>query len=617
MSAEIVRTVEDDMTTRTYSNVSHIRTMRWLRWLIVSALCTWLMTLLVVENVAAAEDAGTVVCEGRYKHHLQGVCRDQEGSLYWSFTTTLVKTDAQGRVVKKIEVANHHGDLCHVEGKLYVAVNYGRFNDPAGNADNEVIVYDARTLEETARYKTPEVKHGAGGIAFHAGKFLVVGGLPDGVQENYLYEYDKNLKFQKRHVIDSGWTRLGIQAATFADGVWWFGCYGNTLLKVSEDYEVLGRFQFDCGYGIEQAPGGGLLTATGECTANTGCSGAITHRLTQAMIGKQVSQPLTRIAFGSCIKQQNPAPLYADILDYDPQLFLYIGDNIYGDSDDMAVLRAKYKVLGEKAGFRDLKKSAVVLATWDDHDYGVNDGGAGYKQREASQRLFSEFWSDVPDSPRRARAGVYDAHVFGPPGKRVQVILLDTRYFRSDLKKGERRVGGPYYPNDDPQATMLGEAQWKWLEKQLRVPAEVRVVASSIQLVPTAAGQETWANLPLQRDRFMKLISTTRANGVFVISGDRHWADFSRTTAGVPYPLYDFTSSSINQLHARGTPTENRHRLLDRTFHEENFGAIDIDWSGEDPQITVSIVDLDGKKQLSHTLHLSELRPDPEVSDGK
>ena len=590
--------------------------MKMIRQLVSGVLCAWLIASFAVDVVDAVDTKKTVACEGQYKHHLQGVCRDGQGSLYWSFTTALVKSDGKGKLVKKIEVASHHGDLCHVAGRIYVAVNYGSFNDPAGNANNEVIVYDAQTLVETDRFKTPEVKHGAGGIAFHDGKFLVVGGLPDAVQENYLYEYDMNFVYKKRHVIDSGWTRLGIQAATFADGKWWFGCYGNTLLKVSVDYEVLGRYQFDCGYGIEQAPGGGLLTASGVCT-DAGCSGAVDRRLTQTMIGKQFTEPLTRIGFGSCINQQDPAPLFGDILKYDPELFLYIGDNIYGDSEDMSVLRAKYKLLGEKAGFRSLQKSAVVLATWDDHDYGLNDGGAGYKQRAASQQVFSQFWNDVPDSPRRARDGVYDAHVFGPPGQRVQIILLDTRYFRSDLKKAERRVGGPYYPNDDPQATMLGATQWKWLEQQLRVPAEIRLVASSIQLVPTAAGQETWANLPLERTRFMELVSKTKASGLFVISGDRHWSDFSRTTTDVPYPLYDFTSSSINKLHPRGTPTENPHRLLDRTFHRENFGTIDIDWSSDDPKITVSIVDLDGRQQMSHAFHLSELHPRTEIPGDK
>ncbi len=163
--------------------------IKTIRQVFSGVLCIWLITLFVVDVVDAAETIKTVSCEGQYKHHLQGVCRDGEGNLHWSFTTALVKSDAKGKVVKKIEVASHHGDLCHVAGRIYVAVNYGSFNDPAGNANNEVIVYDARTLEETDRFKTPEVRHGAGGIAFHDGKFLVVGGLPDAVQENYLYEF--------------------------------------------------------------------------------------------------------------------------------------------------------------------------------------------------------------------------------------------------------------------------------------------------------------------------------------------------------------------------------------------------------------------------------------------
>ncbi|MEC7565552.1 MAG: alkaline phosphatase D family protein [Planctomycetota bacterium] len=558
-----------------------------------------------LDSIRAAEP---VRCEGVYPHHLQGVCRDADGILYWSFTTTLVKTDARGKVLKQIKVASHHGDLCYVDGRLFVAVNYGQFNNPEGNADNEIVVYQANTLEELARHKTPQVKHGAGGIAHHDGKFIVVGGLPDGVEENYLYEYNAAFNFQKRHVLDSGWTRLGIQAAAFADGVWWFGCYGNILLKASPDFKMLGRYQFDCGYGIEQAVGGGLLTAGGQCAADVGCSGWITRKLTHQMIHQQLTQPLTRIGFGSCLKQQNPAPLFTDILDYQPELFLFMGDNIYGDSDDMAVLKAKYKVLGEKPGFQKLMQESVVLATWDDHDYGMNDGGAGFVQRDASQQVFTEFWKDVPDSPRRERSGVYDAHVFGPAGKRVQIILLDTRYFRSDLKTGTRRVGGPYYPDKNPQLTMLGDVQWQWLKKQLQQPAEVRILVSSIQLVPTAAGQETWDNLPLERKRFLDLLTQSRASGLFVVSGDRHWSDFSRMTQGVPYPLYDFTSSSINQLHPRGTPTDNPHRLLDKTFHKENFGTIDIDWSQDDPQIQVEIVDVQSKVQMSHSFKLSELQ---------
>src|SRR5437764_633783 len=86
----------------------------------------------------------------------------------------------------------------------------------------------------------------------------------------------------------------------------------------------------------------------------------------------------------------------------------------------------------------------------------------------------------IPElAPRRTRAGVYHALVLGPPGRRTQIILLDTRYFRSPLRPDG---GGGYLPQHDPGATMLGEVQWKWFAEQLRVPADLRLVVSSIQV---------------------------------------------------------------------------------------------------------------------------------------
>lgn len=213
-----------------------------------------------------------VECDGSYRHHLQGVCAD-EAAIYWSFTTTLVKTDLAGKVLAQIPVANHHGDLCQVAGKLYVAVNLGKFNRPAGEADSWIYVYDASTLNELARYEVPELVHGAGGMGYHAGKFIVVGGLPEGTEENYLYEYDEALRFQTRHVLPSGWTRLGIQTAAHHDGHWWFGCYGNDLLITDEAFQLVGQHKYDCSLGIESLPDGRLLSAGGKCDGEQGCRG--------------------------------------------------------------------------------------------------------------------------------------------------------------------------------------------------------------------------------------------------------------------------------------------------------------------------------------------------------
>lgn len=223
-----------------------------------------------------AQDFRNATCEGIYPHHLQGICADQN-AIYWSFTTTLVKTDFAGKLLKKVPVANHHGDLCSHDGKLYVAVNLGKFNDPQGNADSWVYVYDAETLKEVGRHEIQQVFHGAGGIGVRNGHFFVVGGLPDGIQENSVYEYDAGFEFQKKHTIRSGHTHLGIQTATFAHDRWWFGCYGDPkiLLVTDTDFQMQGRYEFDCSLGIEGISDGRLLSASGRCQSDKGCSGNV------------------------------------------------------------------------------------------------------------------------------------------------------------------------------------------------------------------------------------------------------------------------------------------------------------------------------------------------------
>ena len=231
----------------------------------------------LVHAADAPAGFGNVKCEGDYQHHLQGVCTNERDAIYWSFTTTLGKTDRQGRVQKKVAVASHHGDLCFLAGKLYVAVNLGNFNDPKGNADSWVYVYDSDTLELVSKHETQEVFHGAGGIGVMDGRFYVVGGLPDGVEENYVYEYDSEFKFIRKHVIKSGWTRLGIQSATFHDGAWWFGCYGSPkiLLKTDAKFRMLGRHDLDCSLGIVGIAKDRLLIAKGPRTPEGRCLGSL------------------------------------------------------------------------------------------------------------------------------------------------------------------------------------------------------------------------------------------------------------------------------------------------------------------------------------------------------
>lgn len=333
--------------------------------------------------------------------------------------------------------------------------------------------------------------------------------------------------------------------------------------------------------------------------------------LVSSPLAQTADPPLSRILFGSCVQQGQPQPIWEKMVAAKPQLTLLIGDNIYGDSADMNVLKQKYAMLGAEPGFQKLKRLAPIMATWDDHDFGVNDGGDDYPQKTESQKVFLDFWGDAASSPRRAREGVYDAKLFGQAGKRVQIILLDTRYFRSPLKICSSCTAGQgrYEPDANPSKTMLGAAQWKWLEEQLRLPADVRIIASSVQVVPEDHGWEKWMNFPLERERLFKLLRETGARGVIFISGDRHLAELSMMDAGLGYPLYDLTSSGLNQASPNWRKYEtNRHRVGTMNWGN-NFGMIQIDWTKTDPVIALQIYDEEGDINIQRKIRLSTLQP--------
>lgn len=233
----------------------------------LATICT--MSFAPLSSAAEADSASVpfqqIDCEGTYRGHLQGVAANAKGSIYWSFTDRIVKTDTEGNTVVPVDAPSHQGDLCFHDGKLYVAVNLGQFNKPAGKADSWVFVYDGETLKEIARHPVPEVVHGAGGMDHHSGHFFVIGGLPPGTDENYVYEYDANFKFVQRHVIASGYTLMGIQTATFHDGYWWFGCYGKPaeLLRTSPDFKEVKRWPYDAALGLVGVAPGKLLIGRG------------------------------------------------------------------------------------------------------------------------------------------------------------------------------------------------------------------------------------------------------------------------------------------------------------------------------------------------------------------
>lgn len=321
---------------------------------------------------------------------------------------------------------------------------------------------------------------------------------------------------------------------------------------------------------------------------------------------------LTRIAFGSCIDQTKPQGVWHAVLADKPDLFIFGGDNVYASGVPWSrdKLLAAYAQLAAEPGFARLKRAVPHLAIWDDHDYGQNDGGIDFAHKFESKAAFLDFWQVPENDPRRARDGIYHAEVYGPPGQRVQVILLDTRWFKSPWKPTDQRNAPGkerYLPDDGPLKTMLGESQWKWLEEQLRKPAELRLIVSGIQVIAEGHGWERWGNFPRERERLYKLIGATGAQGVVLLSGDRHIGAMYRETQGTPYPLYELTSSGIT--HPWRDAREAGPNRVGELFTEIHYGSVEVDWRAQ--AVTLFLKDQQGQPRRSQRILLSELQSRP------
>lgn len=329
--------------------------------------------------------------------------------------------------------------------------------------------------------------------------------------------------------------------------------------------------------------------------------------------------PLTRIAFGSCADQHRPCPIWQTIGDYQPDLLLLLGDTVYADVLDgrltpatPARIQQAYDQLARDPGFTGLRDKVPMLAIWDDHDFGNNDAGSEWEHKRVSAEIFHDFFGTPDDSPLRQQTGVYQARIFGPVGQRVQVIMLDTRYFRSSLTKAKNRLPGftalPYLPQTGPTAKLLGDAQWDWLEQQLRQPAEIRLLASSIQVLSNEHPFEKWGNFPEERARLFELIRKTGASGLLILSGDRHLGDISVSDQYIDYPLYDITASGFNQGRQSWRVHEpNPYRVAGLPYGN-HFGAIEIDWSQKPPRLKLQLRHEDGEIAVQAQLDLDQLQ---------
>eukprot|EP00633_Aureoumbra_lagunensis_P007169 CAMPEP_0197312822 /NCGR_PEP_ID=MMETSP0891-20130614/23494_1 /TAXON_ID=44058 ORGANISM="Aureoumbra lagunensis, Strain CCMP1510" /NCGR_SAMPLE_ID=MMETSP0891 /ASSEMBLY_ACC=CAM_ASM_000534 /LENGTH=1129 /DNA_ID=CAMNT_0042800277 /DNA_START=198 /DNA_END=3587 /DNA_ORIENTATION=+ len=278
-----------------------------------------------------------------------------------------------------------------------------------------------------------------------------------------------------------------------------------------------------------------------------------------------------------------------------------MGDQAYGDCVNPELecqeLVDAYADLDAIPEFAEFKQEQPLLATWDDHDYCDDNTGAECPYKYKNKDLFMDFYEIREDHPMRSRDGVYSAYEFGPDGQKLQIILLDTRFFKTLNTDG---VGG----------TMLGDEQWAWLESEFAKDADLRILVSSIQYLGNEF--ESWYQMDCEQKRLLEILP----DNVVIISGDRHKGAFYQLDAwnGAEYlgwnswfdgyltppltlsegqnaPLFEVTASGLNSALGGGDNEEpGPHRVPGSPLVlVDHYGLLEIDWTTR--TVTASLAD--------------------------
>jgi alkaline phosphatase D len=320
------------------------------------------------------------------------------------------------------------------------------------------------------------------------------------------------------------------------------------------------------------------------------------HAVCYAQSGTSLNELI--INFGSCNKQHEPQPLWDDIINNHPDVWVWLGDNIYGDTDNMEILKEKYEKQNKIKEYEVLCNNSKVIGTWDDHDFGLNDGNKNYHFKEKSKQLFFDFFREPVNSSKRKNKGVYSSHIFNlNKDFLIKIILLDVRYNQDEIK----RVNGIYQPNYN--GDILGEEQWGWLENELKDNnAALTILGSGLQIIPADHKDEKWANFPVSRQRLFNLLETNKISNVIFLSGDRHMAEISKIKLDrLDNEIYEITSSGMTHSWEVLKEDYNRYRVGSIIPHL-NYGQLKIIPKNYTINVVMSLNGDKGKEYWSKTL---------------
>ncbi len=285
------------------------------------------------------------------------------------------------------------------------------------------------------------------------------------------------------------------------------------------------------------------------------------------------NESIDMIAFGSCNKEYEEQPFWSEIAAKNPDLWVWLGDNIYADTDDMTVMAQKYQQQQDVPEYKKFRAQVPITGTWDDHDYGMNDGNRTYSQKDRAKNQFMAFMGMDSNHPVTKHDGIYHSLLFGQPPQQIKLILLDTRTFQDPLVRTPKGSEKNYAANF---GTVLGKEQWDWLSKELNQSgANINLIVSSIQVIAEDHRFEMWSNFPQEREKLLDLIVNSKVKNPLILSGDRHLSEVSKIN-WQGQEIYDITASGLTHSYS-GIEEYNAHRI-GSLVTDESFSTMEINW---------------------------------------
>jgi alkaline phosphatase D len=293
---------------------------------------------------------------------------------------------------------------------------------------------------------------------------------------------------------------------------------------------------------------------------------------------------ITKIAFGSCNFEFHTQPLWPKIAENNPDLWIWLGDNVYSDTEDMQVMQEKYDQQNSNKNYIQFKKNIPIIGIWDDHDYGGDNQGIHYPMKNESQQLFLNFIGEPQNTQRRNQKGIYTSYTLGKGAEKVKIILLDTRFFKE---------------NPGKDSDLLGAAQWEWLEQEFKNSSEenipINIIASGIQFLANSRIIEKWNDYPQSVNKMYTLLEKYQPRGLLFISGDVHYGEILEHKVDTSkLILREITSSGLTHSNYPQPLFTNNKYTIDEPYTGIQYGMIRIDWK-ENPEVTLQILNRKNK----------------------